>query len=190
MRQRELDAVDLLHDPTSEFLGKRKHRRLTGGACAPTLPPMSTLQCHHCGAPVEINEPLARDAECEACKGDLRCCIDCRHYDTRMNNSCTETQAEIVEDKARRNFCEFFFYSREPFVAAGTSRAGEAKEKLERMFKNPPGMPEKRGPTGKAKLDELFNVSDWQKGRATDARKKLDDLFSKPADEGGKGKEE
>jgi hypothetical protein len=96
---------------------------------------MAETQCHQCGAAVVIHEPLARDAECDSCGGDLRCCLNCRHYDTQYNNSCRETDADPVVDKHRRNFCEFFSFSREP-VAKGTSnRAAEARKKLDQLFK-------------------------------------------------------
>ena len=98
------------------------------------------LQCHHCGATVEIHEPLARDSECESCRKDLRCCINCRHYDTRFNNACTENMADPVEDKARRNFCEYFYYSRTPLAAggSGSTRLSDARAKLDALFRKPP----------------------------------------------------
>ena len=104
---------------------------------------MPVLQCHVCGAPVTIDEPIPRDAECESCRRDLRCCRNCRHYDPRYHNECRETEAELVVDKQRRNFCEYFYYSAEPFAGArGTDRAAAAKAKLEALFK-------KREPDGK-----------------------------------------
>lgn len=100
---------------------------------------MPTIQCHQCGASVNINEPLARDAECESCRGDLRCCVNCTHYDTHFNNSCRETQAEPVVEKKRRNFCEYFVFTREAVKAGGaTDRAAEARKKLEQLFKKGP----------------------------------------------------
>ena len=114
-------------------------------------------QCHQCGANVRVDEPLARDAECESCGGDLRCCLNCRHYDTHFNNSCRENQADPVVDKNRRNFCEFFSFTREPFVKAGSGREAEARKKLEGLF---------RGSSGTA-------------GGSAEAKRKLEDLFRK-----------
>ena len=82
---------------------------------------MLETQCHQCGAVVHVDEPLARDAECGSCGGDLRCCLNCRHYDTHFNNSCRETEADPVVDKNRRNFCDFFSFTHEPFVKGGSS---------------------------------------------------------------------
>jgi hypothetical protein len=128
---------------------------------------MPSVQCHQCGASITVNEPLARDAECEACRADLRSCVNCRHYDTHFNNSCRETEAEPVVEKRRRNFCEFFSFTTEK-LKPEESQEPKAREKLERLFKNPPGTP------GEATAPE---------NRVTDARKRLEQLF-KPKDEG------
>jgi hypothetical protein len=131
---------------------------------------MPDLQCHACGARVTIGEPIPRDAECDACRHDLRCCTNCRHYDTRYNNSCRETSAEPVEDKERRNFCEYFSFSREPH---GRSSAVSAKQDDARR-----------------KLDSLFGGQRSATDRKDDARTKLDALFRKPSSKetgGGEG---
>ena len=121
---------------------------------------MPALHCHLCGAPLDVHEPVARDAECTACRGDVRCCRNCRHYDERYNNACTETQADPVPEKSRRNFCEFFYFSREPFApaAGGAQRSVDARNKL----------------------DALFGGGGAQPGRSADAKSKLDALFKKP----------
>ena len=123
---------------------------------------MSAYQCHQCGAEVTFNEPLARDAECGKCGGDLRCCLNCRHYDTNFNNSCRETDADPVVDKQLRNFCEFLVFTREPFAKSGAAHADAARQKLSGLF---------GGVAGKAGED-----------RASEARRKLDALFKPKGD--------
>lgn len=143
---------------------------------------MPQLVCHHCGAPVSFNEPLARDKECDACGGDLRCCINCRHYDTSYNNSCKETEADPVVEKSRRNFCEFFSYSAAPFAKSGSGREADARAKLAGLFGGS-GAPAKDA--AKEKLDELLRESKAPDDRASEARKRLDRLFGgkeKPRD--------
>src|SRR5438876_7304794 len=97
---------------------------------------MASLQCQFCGAPVTIAEPIGREAQCDSCGHDLRCCRNCRHYDPRYNNSCTETMADPVVEKDRRNFCEYFYFNREPYKPAAMTagREAEARKKLEQMF--------------------------------------------------------
>jgi len=103
---------------------------------------MAHLVCQTCGTAVPLDEPIPRDSSCEQCGTDLRCCRNCRHWDRRYNNECTETEAEPVADKTRRNFCEFFYFRRATFAAgqgtgSGTSsdRAAEARARLEALFK-------------------------------------------------------
>jgi hypothetical protein len=117
---------------------------------------MASLECHFCGAPVAIEEPIPRDSECGSCRHDLRCCRNCRHWDPRYNNECTETMADPVVEKARRNFCEYFYFSREPFAgsAKDTKRASEARAKLEGLFKGPPAPASAED--ARARLEKLF----------------------------------
>lgn len=121
--------------------------------------------CHFCGAAMSLGDPIGREATCESCERSLRCCRQCRHHDADYHNQCRETEADMVEDKERGNFCEFFSFSDEPFrpPTATGDRKGEARAKLEGLFKSPPGSPMPR-PTD----------------RATDARSKLEALFRKP----------
>jgi hypothetical protein len=121
---------------------------------------MPDTQCHQCGAVVRVDEPLARDADCESCGADLRCCLNCRHYDTHFNNSCRENQADPVVDKNRRNFCEFFSFTRERFVKAGSGREAEARKKLEGLFGAAPGADSSGADEAKKRLESLFRKGD------------------------------
>ncbi len=98
---------------------------------------MAQLVCQGCGRALSFDEPIPRDAVCEGCGRDLRCCKNCRHFDEHYNNQCTETEVEPVPDKTRRNFCEYFYYSRAAFAGApqGRDRAAEARAKLEGLFR-------------------------------------------------------
>lgn len=104
---------------------------------------MPAFQCQSCGAPVTLAAPIPRDAECDACRHDLRSCRNCRHFDTRYNNACKETEAEPVADKERRNFCEFFEPNPAPFAggagpAPPRTRADDARARLDALFKKKP----------------------------------------------------
>ena len=107
---------------------------------------MGQLVCQTCGTPVPVEEPIPRESECAKCGTDLRCCRNCRHWDPRFNNQCTESQADPVPDKTRRNFCEFFYFSRTAFTGgsgatgpgASRDRAADARAKLEALFRKRP----------------------------------------------------
>lgn len=116
-------------------------------------------QCQFCGAAVTLGEPIPRESSCEKCLRDLRCCRQCRHYDPALNNSCRETEAELVEDKKRRNFCEFFSINPAPFrpETQDRDREAQARAKLEGLFKGgAPGATSDRATDARAKLDALF----------------------------------
>lgn len=114
--------------------------------------------CQFCGTPVTLAEPIPRESSCESCRHDYHSCRQCRHYDTSRHNQCRETEADLVEDKERRNFCEFFAFNPAPFrAAAASSREADARKKLAGLFGG--------SPAG---------------DKTTDARAKLDALFKKP----------
>jgi len=101
---------------------------------------MADSFCRACGTRLQIDEPVGRDRECPGCGHDVRCCVNCRHYDTAYNNNCRETMADPVEDKHHRNFCEYFELNREPFQgkARQSTREADARRKLEDLFKPKP----------------------------------------------------
>ncbi len=124
---------------------------------------MPALECRFCGHTLAVSDPIPRDAECPGCGRDLRCCRQCRHYDPSRNNECRESEAELVVEKDRRNFCEFFEFDRRPRSATGGGdRAAEARAKLAGLFGEAPG----------------------SAPPVSDARKRLEDLFKKDPDKG------
>lgn len=113
--------------------------------------------CRHCGTSVTLSEPIPRDAECPGCGRDLRACIQCRHYDPALNNSCRETEAEPVVEKERRNFCEFFsFASGARLKADDSGRQAQARAKLEALFGGAAGKPIGGPSDARARLEALF----------------------------------
>ena len=122
---------------------------------------MPSPVCRACGTVLKIDEPIPRDAECPSCSHDVRACANCRHYDPRLHNSCREPEADPVEDRHRRNFCEYFQLSREPWAPAAADRQDEARRRLNELF-------------GGAKQPATPTPS---------ARDKLEGLFKKPPDD-------
>ena len=64
--------------------------------------------CWRCGSPIPDPEPLGRSLRCNQCGGDLRICRHCRNYSPGSRGDCREGQAEMVADKERANFCDWF----------------------------------------------------------------------------------
>ncbi len=65
-------------------------------------------RCHSCKAVLELDRRPARADTCTKCLADLKCCKNCKFYDTNSYNECRETQAERVVIKDRSNFCDYF----------------------------------------------------------------------------------
>jgi hypothetical protein len=98
------------------------------------------MNCWHCGVAIEVNERVGFRECCPRCDRAVHACLNCGFYDPAYHNQCRETMAELVADKQRANFCEYF-------VPAGTSRPagrpraapgsspGAARDKLDDLFK-------------------------------------------------------
>jgi hypothetical protein len=83
--------------------------------------------------------------------------------------------ADPVEDKTRRNFCEYFYFNRAPFVAetGGKAREAEARAKLTGLFGGG-SSPEQQ--SAREKLGKLFGDQP-PAAKPADARDRLDALF-------------
>lgn len=90
--------------------------------------------CHHCGNQLEFTEKVFRNDTCPACGSDIHCCLNCMDYDASYPNQCRESQAEKVEIKDRRNFCEYFRLRADKSSSSSAQKAAEAKRKLEALF--------------------------------------------------------
>lgn len=91
------------------------------------------MHCHKCTTEIKLDGPIGRNETCSNCGADLRCCRNCTHYEPTCYNSCRESQAERVLDKEKRNFCDFFSFSKDRTpTPAGTA----SRDKLEKLFKN------------------------------------------------------
>jgi hypothetical protein len=66
---------------------------------------------------------------------DLRCCRQCRFYDTTLANQCREPQAERVSDKTAANFCDYFAVGDPVAAAAPAASATSPRDALERLFR-------------------------------------------------------
>lgn len=57
---------------------------------------------------MDFQERIGLREECDKCSADLHSCKCCRFYDPGAYNECKESSADIVRDKERSNFCEYF----------------------------------------------------------------------------------
>lgn len=67
--------------------------------------------CYKCSK--EIPDTISRTTECPHCKADLHVCKACKFYSPGSHYDCKETVDDIVTDKERANFCDYFKYNTE-----------------------------------------------------------------------------
>lgn len=117
---------------------------------------MSELVCWRCGAALSDEPlPLARAAQCRACRAELHVCRLCEFHAEGIANECREPIAERIVDKTRANFCGYFKPRAGAWRPAASTGANDAA--LAALFGETPG--EAGTPAAdaaRAALDDLF----------------------------------
>ncbi|MBY0315860.1 MAG: hypothetical protein K2Q26_10095 [Bdellovibrionales bacterium] len=80
-----------------------------------------TVVCYSCAAPNPIIDRVGFRDECSQCHMDLHVCKTCGFYDPKVYNECREPSAEVVRDKEKANYCEYY--------QPGGGAANEAKKR-------------------------------------------------------------
>ncbi len=91
--------------------------------------------CWKCGIDNKVENPVSRSAVCENCGADLRCCKNCSFYTPGSHYDCRENIDELIIDKERANFCDYFRYS---LNKDGAKKSAESKkaEDARKAFNN------------------------------------------------------
>ncbi len=89
------------------------------------------LKCAVCHKDLEVVDKVFRRDECPHCGNDLHSCVQCSFYSPGHHNDCRESQADMVADKERANFCDYFELGRE----VSDSNIEDVKTKLDKLFK-------------------------------------------------------
>lgn len=82
------------------------------------------VTCFHCQTINTSDAKIGFRDECLKCRSDLHACKNCEFYDIKSYNECRETSADVVREKERANFCDFFS------ARQGGSSAQDEKSKL------------------------------------------------------------
>jgi hypothetical protein len=91
--------------------------------------------CAACTKELDLGHSIGRRDVCPFCKADLRSCRNCRHSDLRAAKQCREPQAELVKDKERANFCDFFQFAERGGSGAEDGAAEQARKALDTLFR-------------------------------------------------------
>lgn len=88
--------------------------------------------CHACKNEISGELKVGRKDACPSCGADLRCCLNCRFYDRAVSKQCRETVTELVREKEKANFCEYFSYTekRGPAAYPGVAQTHKALDDL------------------------------------------------------------
>lgn len=78
---------------------------------------MAVVKCFSCNKENSVPGQVGRKDECSQCGADLHCCKCCVQHDPKVYNECKEPQADVVKERDRANFCDYF----EPSTAGGKS---------------------------------------------------------------------
>ena len=90
------------------------------------------MKCAFCHKEISETKIHIRD-ECPACGRDLHICLNCRFYDVNAYRQCRDSIMELVQDKEKANFCDFFLAAKSS-AAEGVSES-ESFKKLHDLFK-------------------------------------------------------
>ncbi len=64
--------------------------------------------CYNCAKPLNFLLPISRTEVCPNCGRDVRCCKNCIHYSVGSHYDCKEHVDELISEKERANFCDWF----------------------------------------------------------------------------------
>ena len=96
-----------------------------------------SVTCWSCGHSWEFSPPLGRGELCIKCRRDAKACLNCKFHDRHAARECLESQAEIVKDKEKSNFCDWF----DPKASDGISGSLNTGNPLDSLFGSPSASP-------------------------------------------------
>lgn len=93
------------------------------------------MVCWKCGSNIEVGE-IYRTSECPECKADLHSCKACSFFSPGNHFDCKESIDNLVTDKERANFCDYFRANKNlnPSASNAKSKAEEAKAAFNSLF--------------------------------------------------------
>lgn len=82
-----------------------------------------------------LGRVIGRRDECPFCRQDLHCCLNCRFFDPTASKQCRESAAELVKDKDRANYCDYFVFGESRTAEAQSGEVEDARKALGDLFK-------------------------------------------------------
>jgi len=93
------------------------------------------FMCKKCGKPI-TQVSISRSSTCEFCGADLHSCVNCKFYSPGSHYDCHETIDELVKDKEKANFCDYFSVAKIDGGVGGSaqSKSDQAKAAFAALF--------------------------------------------------------
>ncbi len=91
--------------------------------------------CHACRKEIAIEKKISRRDVCPLCRADLHCCLNCEFHDVSAPKQCLEPVAEMVRDKSRGNFCDYFVLAVLGPTRSTDTEIDKARKALSDLFK-------------------------------------------------------
>ncbi len=82
-----------------------------------------------------LGRVTGRRDECPFCRGDLHCCLNCRFYDPTSPKQCREPAAELVRDKNRANYCDYFVFGESRTTGSQNVEVESVRKAFDDLFK-------------------------------------------------------
>lgn len=89
-------------------------------------------RCFNCSAELSFGFTPGRREECPKCGADVHVCRNCKNYDKNAYNECREPQADVVKEKDRANFCDYFQLGG---AGGGVDKQKDLRAAAEALFK-------------------------------------------------------
>ena len=90
------------------------------------------MNCAFCNKKIIEKKIHIRD-DCPVCSRDLHICLNCEFYAPNAYRQCKESIYELVQDKERANFCDFFRPSKGD--SSQSDQEDDSLKKLKDLFK-------------------------------------------------------
>lgn len=91
--------------------------------------------CWKCSNPIDDSITVFRSSTCPVCGTDLHSCRNCRFYSPGSHYDCHETVEELVVDKERSNFCDWFSVAKNFSESSkDNSLKNDAKANFDKLF--------------------------------------------------------
>jgi hypothetical protein len=91
--------------------------------------------CGSCKTTLSGETKAGRRDVCPACGADLRSCRNCRFYDRAASKQCRETVSELVREKEKANYCDYFVFAEDRNTGPDSGSEQAARQSLEGLFK-------------------------------------------------------